>query len=81
MPKQRFSAHRDREEIFRDLELPKGVREILQNFSGPRDPRVTGNYEYPFETVLLIGLMGVLCGAAGWTELEVFAKCKKRPWS
>ena len=59
-------------------ELPKGVREILQHFSGLRDPRVTGRCEYPFETVLVIGLLGVLCGAAGWTKLEVFAKSKKK---
>ena len=59
-------------------ELPKGVRGILQHFSGLRDPRVAGRCAYPFETVLVIGLLGVLCGAAGWKELETFAKSKKK---
>lgn len=58
--------------------LPKGVREILQHFSGLRDPRVAGRCGYSFETVLVIGLLGVLCGAAGWTELEGFAKAKRK---
>jgi len=57
---------------------PKGVREILQHFSGLRDPRVAGRCDYPFETILVIGLLGVLCGAEGWTELEGFAKAKKK---
>ena len=58
--------------------LPKGVHGILQHFSSMRDPRVAGRCDYPFETVLVIGLLGVLCGAEGWTELEGFAKAKKK---
>ncbi|MDO9018141.1 MAG: ISAs1 family transposase [Deltaproteobacteria bacterium] len=57
-------------------ERPTGVQSILQHFADLRDPRVANRCDYPFETVLVIGLLGVLCGAEGWTDLEVFAESK-----
>ena len=55
---------------------PKGVQSILQHFAELREPRVEGKCDDPFVTVLVIGLLGVLCGAEGWTDLEVFAESK-----
>ncbi len=56
--------------------LPKGVRSILQHFSELRDPWVVNRCDFSFETVLVIGLLGVLCGCNGWTDLEVFSESK-----
>lgn len=55
---------------------PKGVQGILKHFSDLSDPRVVGRCDYPLETVLVIALLGTLCGAEGWTDLEVFAAAK-----
>jgi predicted transposase YbfD/YdcC len=51
-------------------------RGVLDHFSELKDPRGVGRCEYPLETVLLIAMLGVLCGAEGWTDLALFAASK-----
>ena len=60
----------------RSSSTPKGLHGILDHFSELKDPRVVGRCEYPLETVLVIAMLGVLCGAEGWTDLELFAASK-----
>ena len=35
-----------------------------------------GRCDYPLQSVVIIGLLGVLCGAEGWVDLSVFARSK-----
>lgn len=57
---------------------PKGVATLLQHLSSLEDRRVKGRCLYPLQTVVIIGLLGVLCGAEGWVDLEVFARSKQK---
>jgi predicted transposase YbfD/YdcC len=58
---------------------PKGVQAILAHFASLPDPRVEGRCDYPLASIVTIALLGVLCGAEGWSDLEVFAE-SKYPW-
>jgi predicted transposase YbfD/YdcC len=55
---------------------PKGVPAITRHFATLEDPRVVGRCSYPLETLLVIALLAVICGAEGWTDLESFAESK-----
>lgn len=55
---------------------PKGIATILAHVSSLEDPRVSGRCLYSLEAVIVIGILGVLCGAEGWLDLEVFARSK-----
>jgi len=55
---------------------PKGIAAVLEHISSLEDPRVTGRTLYSLEAVAVIGILGVLCGAEGWVDLEVFARSK-----
>lgn len=56
--------------------VPKGIAAILEHLSSIEDRRVTGRCLYSLEAVVVIGILGVLCGAEGWLDLEVFARSK-----
>jgi len=58
-------------------DLPKISLQCL--FEDMDDPRVVGRCTYPLVEVVLIGLLGVLCGAESWTEIEEFGD-SKRDW-
>lgn len=55
---------------------PKGIAAVLEHISSLEDPRVTGRMLYSLEAVAVIGIVGVLCGAKGCVDLEVFAHSK-----
>jgi predicted transposase YbfD/YdcC len=44
--------------------------EIAKHFASLNDPRVVGRTDHPLLTVLIMALVGVICGANGWEELE-----------
>ncbi|HZG41398.1 MAG TPA: ISAs1 family transposase [Longimicrobium sp.] len=44
--------------------------EIAKHFASLKDPRVVGRTDHPLLTVLVMALVGVICGANGWDELE-----------
>src|SRR5687768_17104648 len=44
--------------------------EITKHFASLKDPRVVGRTDHPFLTVIIMALVGVICGANGWEELE-----------
>ena len=56
---------------------PKGIATLLDHLSPLEDRRVTGRCLYSLQTVVVIGLLGVLCGAEGWLDRETFARSKQ----
>lgn len=44
--------------------------EIAKHFASLKDPRVVGRTDHPLITVIIMALVGVICGANGWDELE-----------
>jgi predicted transposase YbfD/YdcC len=51
--------------------------EIAKHFASLKDPRVVGRTQHPLLTVLIMALVGVICGANGWEELEEDAEDRK----
>ena len=50
---------------------------ILKHFGELQDPR-TGNAEtHIFLEILIIAILAVICGAEGWSDVELFGKNKK----
>lgn len=49
---------------------PAPSLEIAKHFASLEDPRVVGRTEHPLLTVIVMALVGVICGANGWDELE-----------
>lgn len=44
--------------------------EIARHFASLKDPRVVGRTDHPLLSVIVMALVGVICGANGWDELE-----------
>lgn len=49
---------------------------FLDHFSKLEDPRIDRKKLYPLDEVLFATLCGVICGAEGWEDLELFCKSK-----
>lgn len=47
---------------------------LAQHFASLKDPRVAGRTEHPLLTIVVMALVGVLCGADGWDDLEEIAR-------
>ena len=52
---------------------------ILEQFSQLEDPRVERTKRHKLTDVIAIAICGVICGANGWTDIELFGK-SKREW-
>ena len=50
---------------------------IAEHFSPLQDPRVVGRTDHPLLTILVMALVGVICGANGWDELEDLVEDRK----
>lgn len=50
---------------------------ISQCFKGLTDPRVIGRSQHYLSDILTIVLCAVICGAEGFNDIEMFAKCKE----
>ena len=59
-----------------ELKSAEGRPAITRHFATLEDPRVVGRCSYPLETLLVIALLAVICGAEGWMDLESFAESK-----
>ncbi len=46
-------------------------------FEGIEDPRVERTKRHQLLDIILIAILGVLCGAEGWVEIEAFGKTKE----
>jgi predicted transposase YbfD/YdcC len=53
------------------------VLKIADHFASLKDPRVVGRTDHPLLTILVMALVGVLCGADGWEDLEEIAEDRK----
>jgi predicted transposase YbfD/YdcC len=53
-------------------------RNTLQSiFEGIEDPRVERTKLHSLQDIILIAILGVLCGADGWVDIESFGKTKE----
>ena len=50
--------------------------DFLTHFDDLPDPRQRGKVLYPLPELLLCCLVGVLCGANGWVEVEEYSQAK-----
>lgn len=46
-------------------------------FEGIEDPRVERTKQHKLLDIILIAILGVLCGADGWVEIEAFGNTKE----
>lgn len=56
--------------------MTKTEVKFLDYFKELKDPRIDRKKLYPIEEMLLITICGVICGADGWNDLEIFGKEK-----
>ncbi len=56
---------------------PKVGAVLAKHFETLHDPRVARGRLHPLLNVVVIALLGVICGAEGWDELEVFGESKE----
>lgn len=58
--------------------MEKGaVGSIIQHFEGLPDPRTGNAKAHIFLEILIIAICAVICGADGWSDIELFGKNKK----
>lgn len=50
---------------------------IAEHFAPLSDPRVVGRSDHPLLTILVMALVGVICGANGWEDIEEIAEDRK----
>ncbi len=51
---------------------------FLSNFEPLEDPRINNaNKRHELSDILLLSVLGVICGAEGWTDIEDFGKAKE----
>ena len=56
--------------------MPKVEVDFLDTFEKIEDPRSTKNQLYTVSEILLVTLCAVICGACGWSDVELFGKSK-----
>lgn len=50
---------------------------VLDFFADLPDPRVKRTQLHKLEDILAITICAVICGAEGWTDIELFGRCKQ----
>jgi hypothetical protein len=53
------------------------VAGIVKHFEGLPDPRTGNAKQHNFLEILIMAICAVICGADGWSDVELFAKNKK----
>ena len=56
--------------------MSKDSLNFLDYFKEIKDPRIERKKLYPINEILLITICGLICGAEGWKDLELFGKQK-----
>jgi hypothetical protein len=51
--------------------------DIVRHFEGLSDPRIGNAKTHIFLKILIIAICAVICGADGWSDVELFGKNKK----
>jgi hypothetical protein len=57
----------------------KAIAKIEEHFGGLTDPRTGNATQHIFLEILIIAICAVICGADGWSDVELFGK-KKKKW-
>jgi predicted transposase YbfD/YdcC len=58
-----------------DMDLSSG---FLEHFEGLEDPRCVGrNFRHNLTDILVIAILGAICGADNWVEMSDFGRCKE----
>jgi predicted transposase YbfD/YdcC len=55
----------------------KALPSIAKHFEGLQDPRTGNAKQHIFLEILIIAICAVICGADGWSDIELFGKTKK----
>ena len=50
---------------------------LVKHFAGLPDPRSGNAKAHIFLEILIIAILAVICGADGWSDVELFGKNKK----
>jgi predicted transposase YbfD/YdcC len=53
------------------------LKDLTKHFDGVEDPRVRGRCEHKLSDIIAIAVVGVICGANSWSEIETFGKAKE----
>ena len=49
----------------------------IKHFEGLQDPRTGNAKQHIFLEILIMAICAVICGADGWSDVELFANNKK----
>ena len=58
-----------------DVDAPRG---LLRAFNEMKDPRMDRTKDHSLPDILGIAICAVICGADGWTHMEMFGQSKKK---
>jgi predicted transposase YbfD/YdcC len=53
------------------------IEKITQHFKNIKDPRIDRTKQHQLMDILVIAILAVICGADGWTDIELFGQAKK----
>lgn len=56
----------------------QAVASVVKHFEGLQDPRSGNAKVHIFLEILIIAICAVICGADGWSDIELFGKNKKK---
>jgi len=57
--------------------MEEPIANIAKHFEGLQDPRTGNAKQHIFLEILIMAICAVICGADGWSDVELFAKNKK----
>uniref|UniRef100_UPI00048EDCA2 transposase family protein n=1 Tax=Desulfogranum japonicum TaxID=231447 RepID=UPI00048EDCA2 len=55
--------------------------DIATHFENLKDPRVEGKTRHLLNDIVIIAICGVIGGASGWEQIEIFGKAKQEWFS
>lgn len=53
------------------------IEKITQHFTKVKDPRIDRTKRHKLMDILVIAILAIICGADGWTDVELFGQTKK----
>jgi predicted transposase YbfD/YdcC len=59
------------------MDVANAPRGFFAHFAGIQDPRVERTRQHALIDILAIALLSVICGADGWTDMELFGRARE----
>jgi hypothetical protein len=59
------------------MDVANAPRGFFAHFAGIDDPRVEKTRQHALIDILAIALLSVICGADGWTDIELFGRARE----